>query len=171
MGYVSDIIQFWLQLTACPLTTSDAYPLSFDGFVTTLPLAQENICERICICTPVLVGYLQPCITTDSLPTNRALTFTQPNVEHGFSKVGQPKRCFDWKSQSWGFCMSAFTMEFRGCTQPACASAEVADDVASLSATDVGTKLDWLKPWFLLLFFMCAAPKSLQYIVPSTGGN
>ena len=33
-------------------------------------------------------------------------------------------------------------------TQPACASADVADDVASLSAT---------------------APKSLQYIVPSTG--
>ena len=50
-------------------------------------------------------------------------------------------------------------------TQPACASAEVADDVASLSATDVGTKfsktkvVDWLKPWFLLLYHVCCPKK------------
>ena len=60
--------------------------------------------------------------------------------------------------------------EFRGCTHPACASADVADDVASLSATDVGV-VDWLKPWFLLLFIMCAALEFTVHCSINGGGT
>ena len=87
---------------------------------------------------------------TGSLQTNRALVFTQPKVSVDLwcSKAGQPKQCFLSKSQSLGL-IGALYVCFHfwiwvAHTQPACASAEVADDVASLRAIDVGTKFSKL---------------------------